>query len=186
MSSYRPSSAPACWGLKFQDGEKECKQCSYNDSCRPAMMNRMTQSLPVIQNFAPPAAPAFRPPAQPVQVIPLPARPLFAPPTVGTGMAPPPPPPPKPVTQAPPAPPQAGTYYQNTTGYSLPNQKEPNPFAAWFRPGAQAPAYHFIQYPGERTSTRLVKNAILRALEAIFAELMQFFRHWTWPPAVAR
>jgi len=51
-----------------------------------------------------------------------------------------------------------------------------------YRPGAPGPAFYFNQYPEESTAARLTKNVMLRGLEAVFNELMLFFRHWTWPP----
>jgi hypothetical protein len=50
------------------------------------------------------------------------------------------------------------------------------------RPGVMGSPYYLTQYPGETVSQRIVKNALLRALEAIFTELANFFRNWTMPP----
>lgn len=176
MSHIKPPSAPSCWGAKYQDGERECMQCRFNDSCQPAMVARLTpMSLPVIRNYTPPPPPHM----QPTQaIVPLPKQPYYAPPVSQL-----------PVHRSPSAPQtttqtvqQATHYYQQATGYSLPNHQNPNPMAPMHRPGAPAPSYYFTQYPGESVGSRVVKNTVLRAMEAVFYELMQFFRHWTWPP----
>lgn len=70
----------------------------------------------------------------------------------------------------------------NNNSYYLQDPVKPHPGAPMHRPGAQSPSYYFTQYPGESIGERLTKNIVLRGLEAIFHELMQFFRHWTWPP----
>lgn len=197
MSLIKPSQAPACWGQKYQDGEPECRQCDFIDTCRPAMINRVVSSSPppqpqqqplaVIRSYAPQSQPLAPPPtlrSPSAQVVPLPSKPFYMPPATAL------PTPTQSVPIKPAAPaqvqaPQQSTFFQSNTGFSLPNPKQPNPMAQWHRPGAQSPGYFFTQYPGEAVGTRLAKNAVLRALEAIFAELMQFFRHWTWPPAQA-
>lgn len=180
MEHTRPSYAPNCWGKKYQDGEEECTQCRFQDTCRQEMLYQITKpSQPVIRNYAPPAPPPLSLPPPSATIIPLPAKPYFAPPASSIPV-------PR-TTSAPTVPPSVPqpqtTYYQQSTGYSLPNSTAaPNPLTPWHRPGAPTPSYYFTQYPGEGTGTRLVKNIILRALEAICAELMQYFRHWTWPP----
>jgi len=73
-------------------------------------------------------------------------------------------------------------YQYHNTGYSIPDPYNPNPTVPMHRPGAAGPAYYFTQYPDETIAARLTKNMMLRGLEAIFGELMYFFRHWTWPP----
>ena len=178
MDHVKPPGAPLCWGSKYQDGDEECRQCRHQDSCRQEMLYQISRQP--VRNYAPQAVPRLTlpppPPSPTSTVVPLPPKPYFAPPAssvplprTGTTQAPVPPPPPQ------------QTYYQQSTGYSLPNPTV-NPMGSWHRPGAPSPPYYFTQYPGENTGTRLAKNALLRALEAIFAELMQFFRHWTWPP----
>jgi hypothetical protein len=194
MSQYKPPSSPPCWGLKYQDGEKECEQCKYNDTCRPAMFSRLSNpsdqrtSLPVIRTYSPPPVPSTPPhfqvqPSMQQAIVPLPAKPYYPPPVNSI---------PLPRVQAPVAAPsqsqtaqtvsQATQYYQQSTGWSLPSNANPNPMAPMHRPGAPSPAYYFTQYPTESVASRVGKNLLLRAAEAIFAELMQFFRHWTWPP----
>lgn len=201
MPIFKPAAAPGCWGSKYQDGERECEQCRYNDSCRSAMLERVVNptsevrsnvSLPMVRtNYPPPQAPAppryiypqtpTPPPPPPMTVanpvIPLPSRPYIAPPVSQL---------PKVTTPAPPSyQPQQQvpqSYYHSTTGYSIPDHRNANPLVPMHRPGAAAPAYYFTQYPGESVSIRVIKNLVLRGLEAIFHELLQFFRHWTWPP----
>ncbi len=190
----RPNAAPGCWGSKYQDGDVECAQCKYKDSCREEVLNRVVNpnrtSLPVLRNYTPSvAAPPPPPPPQMTSyastqtaMVPLPSKPYYPPPV---SSLPNPRPTPALPTSAPPATtPQVGQaqYYQQSTGWSLPSTTNPNPMAPMFRPGAPAPAYYFTQYPGESVATRIGKNAVLRMAEALFGELMQFFRHWTWPP----
>lgn len=187
MSIMRPPASPPCWGVKFQDGEKECEQCRYNDTCRLAVLARVaapsahpSTSLTVLRNYAPPSPPPapvnyrMNPPAQ--TVAPLPANPYYVTQNAPLPRSPSAPVAPQ-VTQ-----PQQPQYYQQSTGYSLPNPQAPNPMQAMHRPGAPSPAYYFTQYPGESVAQRVGKNLFLRAAEAVFGELMQFFRHWTWPP----
>jgi hypothetical protein len=180
MDHNRPSGSPPCWGRKYQDGAEECMQCYYNEGCRQEMLYQVARpNQPAVRNYAPPIQPPrLALPTPSATVVPLPPKPYFAPPVssipVPTRTIP--------VPTVPTPPTTSQTYYQQSTGHSLPNPGVNNPMAHWQRPGAPAQPYYFIQYPGESTGTRLVKNAVLRALEAIFAELMQFFRHWTWPP----
>ncbi len=183
----RPANALNCWSVKFQDGDRECEQCKDNDSCRAAVLDRVVNSpqrttLPVLRNYAPPYSPPPTPPTQ-AAMVPMPSKPYFPPPVSSLPV-------PNKTVPMPSAPasttPQVSTqqhqYYQQSTGWSLPSNTNPNPMAPMFRPGAPSPAYYFTQYPGESVARRIGKNILLRAAEAIFGELMQFFRHWTWPP----
>lgn len=185
MYAPKPASAPSCWSLKYQDGDRECDQCRYNDSCRAALLERTIssppRSLPVVPARSytppyPPPAPVFTTQA----IVPLPTKPYIPPPPAPVAVVKPPQVTAAQVTQ------QANQYYQQSTGYSLHNQQNPNPFVPLHRPGAPAPAYYITQYPGESVGSRIAKNAVLRAMEAIMYELMQFFRHWTWPPSGRR
>lgn len=137
---------------------------------------------------APPSsypAPNYRTPsAPPPPPIPsLPASSFFQPPPVA------------PQAQVPVAQPSFQQWQQyrqqqeqpQTTQYpyhaAIPDPKQPNPFAAWHRPGVvNSPSYYFSQYPGESVGGRIFKNMVLRGLAAVFQELTQFFTHWTWPP----
>lgn len=179
MNYLRPSGSPPCWGQKYQEGEAECMQCDHRNSCQQEMIRMTTSnvSLPVIRNYSPPITPQR---TTPTTVVPLPSRPYYAPPAPTIPLPKPPTQSTFSTTQLSNTAPQA-SYYQSSTGHAIPNTTTPSPFAHWQRPGAPTPSYYFTQYPEENVSTRLIKNALLRALEAIFAELMQFFRHWTWP-----
>lgn len=189
MAQFKPPAAPGCWGLKYQDGEKECEQCRYNESCRPAMLERCTSdgrmTLPVIRTYNPPPVPSpptiyQQRPVNQTAIVPMPAKPYYPPPPVSVpARQASVPMPPQPVAQ-PQAPQQQ--YYQTTTGYSLPSYANPNPMTPMHRPGASAPAYYFTHYQGESVALRVIKNLLLRAFEAIFGELWQFFKHFTWPP----
>lgn len=192
----RPSNALPCWGAKYQDGDKECGQCRDKESCRPAMLDRILNpseqrtNLPVLRHYSPSATPPPPPPPPPtfqtstsMAMVPLPSKPYYPPPVnslpvpARTVALPNPQPSPPQVQQT-----QAPQYYQQSTGWSLPSHSNPNPLAPMYRPGAPQPAYYFTQYPGESVATRVGKNMVLRMMEAVFGELMQFFRHWTWPP----
>jgi hypothetical protein len=190
MTIARPSGMPVsldnCWGKKYQDGDRECEQCRFNDTCRPKMFEYLA-SVPVR--------------SPPPQSLPI----YGANRTTGTVPMPPPKPstpppmtyPPAPVhvrnyspsVTPPPSPPQQAPVHnypysnqQGYQGYAIPDPDRPNPYAPMFRPGAQGPAYYFNQYEGEGTGTRLMKNVFLRALEAMFAEAARFFGNWTMPP----
>lgn len=186
--NMKPPGSPPCWGRTYQDGDAECRQCRYNSDCKMEMMeavNKPGASLPIIgtRPYAPPPAPSLALPAPALPIVPLPAKPFYVPTAQSLPVPGKIPAPPTPVVthQAPTAVPAAT--YQNPAGYSIPNPTAaPNPMSSWFRPGAPGPAYHFTQYPAESVGTRLAKNVLLRAMEALFGELMQFFRHWTWPP----
>ncbi len=176
MEHTKPLYAPNCWGKKYQDGEEECNQCRFQDTCRPEMMYQLTKTnQPMLR-------PSYVPlPSQPIppQLPSTPPRPYFTPPT----STPPVSPAPRTFqTQTTPQPTQI-PYYQQSTGFSIPNPTAQNPLTPWHRPGAPSPPYYFTQYPGEGTGSRLIKNVILRLLEALCAELLQYFRHWTWPPS---
>lgn len=177
MEHMKPLGSPPCWSKKYQDGEEECTQCRFQDSCKQEMLYQITRPGPsVVRNYPPP--PRLNPSPTTSTMIPLPPKPYFAPPVssipVPIRTLPP-------VTAPPIQQPTQTSYYQQTTGFSLPSIAAQNPLASWHRPGAPSPPYYFTQYPGENTGLRLLKNIILRALEAICAELMQYFRHWTWP-----
>lgn len=205
MTTARPPEMPSrldrCWGKLIQDGDRECEQCRWNDSCRSRFME-VAVATPV------------RPPPQPLPVYntaPLPITPMPA--AMPTGVVPMPPPrvvtapppvyrPYQPPTQAtaqvrypttPSVPQPVSTpqsyqhhpqypYQHSQQGYSIPDPNRPNPMDPMFRPGAQGPTYYFNQYPEESTANRLMKNMFLRAMEALFSELSSFFRHWTMPP----
>lgn len=195
MSAIKPSSAPLCWGQKYQDGDKECDQCMYADTCKSAMFLKLSgssnsrPSLPVLSSAAYPAPP--KPPVQPPAPFnqPLyhniPARTYSSSsqvpiaktysssstPTYQTSQ------PSQPTYQT-----NNNTPQYSNSNYSIPDpSKPPHPMNYMHRPGASGPGYFPVQYPNESIGERLTKNLLLRGLEAIFNELAQFFRHWTWP-----
>lgn len=169
-SSRPPGCTLACWSWKYQDGDPECGQCPYRDSCRTAVLWRSSQ----------------QPTVAPQSIVPLPSRPFIphqpVAPTVYQPQN----------VYRPPAPVAAPTQtqvvqYQQPVQSAVPySDAVPHPLSPWQRPGAPSPAYYFNQYPGESTPTRLGKNMVLRAAEGMFGELMYFFRHWTWPPSAGK
>lgn len=172
MNYVKPPTAPSCWSTKYQDGDPECFQCLHKDSCRSALLDRVAS-----QPVKPPTPSIITIPPRPFLPIQPPqttAPTVFRPPTTSITQPPP-------IVQYQPPLQQQYQPYQQHQPY-LPDPSNPNPMAPMFRPGAQGPAYYFAQYPGESTTTRLGKNMALRAGEAVFGELMFFFRHWTWPP----
>lgn len=188
MNHIKPSGAPGCWGKKFQDGAEECMQCYYQSDCKNEMLYNLTRTPPPARSYAPPTTSQLA--ISSSSTIPMQPRP--APTTWTTPPIPqfpsaiqttkPPSVPVAPIVPTPTTQPQPVTYFQQSTGYSLPNPAAtPNPLAHWQRPGVPAQPYYFLQHPEESVTVRLAKNVILRALEAIFHELMQFFKHWTWP-----
>lgn len=184
MSISKPAGSPVCWGLKFQDGDRECDQCRWNDTCRSKMMEVMTSAPPPRAPVM--SLPMFGAPRGPTGTVPMPPP---RPATLSPFSAPPPPPAAPMVAQVryppvPQPPPQQQYAQQQYTqqSYAIPDPYNPNPMAPMYRPGAQGPAYYFNQYPEEGVAARLTKNIFLRGLEAVFTELMFFFRHWTWPP----
>lgn len=189
--SDRPSGSPECWGKKYQDGERVCENCSFNYSCRPRMLERLSNigrpalppprtSTPVVSTAPLPTASSYQQ-KQPQQMVPMPSRPFQAPQATSV------PAPVHVVNRTPSAAPattqtqQPYYYNQTASGYQLHNPTNPNPLSPMHRPGAQGPAYYLNQYPGENVGLRVLKNVILRALEVVFFELAQFFRHWSWP-----
>lgn len=187
MTISKPAASPACWGLKYQDGDQECEQCPYNETCRSRVLE-IAAATPA-RSSTPSLTTPYKAPVSrtPTGVVPMPPRPAapssYAPPasqfTAQLRYSP------VPTPSSPPASPQQTqpSYSQySAQGYSVPDPNRPNPASAMHRPGAQGPAYYFNQYPGEGVGVRLTKNMFLRGLEAIFEELKNFFRHWTWPP----
>ncbi len=173
----RPPGAPGCWGKQYADNDRECDQCSFRSSCSQAVLQNNIAAP--TRTFLPTySGPAPSPPTRPI--IP---QSIFRTPTVpqtpSYRPALPAPPPPAPVIQYQPQSPQQ---YQPQLQASIPDPLNPNPYVPMMRPGAPGPAYYFCQYPGESFSTRLAKNMVLRASEAMLGEGMNFFRHWTWPP----
>ena len=189
--NQKPSAAPNCWGSKYQDGDPECRQCRYSDTCKMAMLTKLTTpapinttSLPVIKQL-PSIIPTLPVPPVPQMssmasraLVPLPAHPYLAPSPVPNQIV-------KTTTPSPSLTPTTAptVSYYSSGAYSIPDPLNPNPVAPMQRPGVSAPVHYFTQYPGEDVGTRIGKNIVLRALEAVFYELMSFFRHWTWPPS---
>jgi hypothetical protein len=172
----RPPGAPGCWGAQYSDGDLECDQCSFRSSCAQHVLSR---------SIAAPARsylPTYPGPPSPVPNRPIIPQPVFKPPVAVQHPIPianfrpaPAAPPPAPVIQY-------QQYQQPAPTASIPDPFNPNPMVPMMRPGAPGPAYYFCQYPGESIGTRLAKNMVLRAGEAMLGEGMNFARHWTWPP----
>lgn len=183
----RPTGAPGCWGTQYTDGDQECMQCSFKESCRPVAFQRFTAPPP------PPPPALSLPVVSSSQIVPMPPRATYpAPPAPAVPYPYQAPPQPQPVLRPPyPVPqPQTVQQYQpqpqvvqyQPAPFSFPDPNNPSPAVPMTRPGAQGAPYYFCQYPGESVPRRLTKNMVLRGAEAMTGELAHFFRHWTWPP----
>lgn len=169
--------APAeklCWGKQYDDSDDECQNCELNKSCKPETINNASRrsapiqpqqySLPVIpqQNYAS----RFKSPTVPQVPIPPPLMPPQVPQQQASAYP----------TRSvfPSMAPQTSVGYQShaPAGWNTPIAYLP-------RPNPANPAWW--QYQGETTGTRLGKNMLLSALQAIFSELLRFFSNWTWP-----
>lgn len=169
-----PAGAPICWGKQFDEDDDECKNCNYNISCRPATINNIsfkrsqTPQLPSPSYHLPmipqqPYAPRFGAPPGPM--LPQPSG--------------------YPRMGAPPAPPTAQTAPQAQMGFQPHAQIGWNtPIAYLPKPNPANPAWW--QYQGESTASRLGKNMLLSALQALFSELLRFLTNWTWPTVPVR
>jgi hypothetical protein len=170
----QPSEAPNCWGKQFDDEDDECKNCQYNVSCKPATINNAARrNIPVPSSYQ----------------LPVLQQPM-SPPRFGS------PPIPQPMTMTQPALPNS--YYprapstpsmpvahpvQGPVGYQPHAPPGWNvPIAYLPRPNPANPAWW--QYQNETTGSRLGKNILLTALQAIFSELLRFFANWTWPATI--
>lgn len=187
--SSPPYGAPSCWGSKYQDGDDECGQCKFNDTCRREVLRQVSTTplrptattVPFPSSPPVPMSTMFRPvvPPPPPAAPPLntgfrPTTPVYAPYPSASQYPPPQ------TFQHPQNPqPQPQPVYHHP---HLPHQT-PDPAAPWVRPGSAMPPYYFTQYPQETAAVRLGKNMILRAIAAIFAELLGFASQWTWPPS---
>src|SRR5512139_117416 len=87
----RPAAAPGCWGSKYQDGDIECSQCRYKDSCREEVLARTVSphrtTLSVMRNYTPNVSVPPPPPPPTVNfastqsaMVPLPSKPYYPPP----------------------------------------------------------------------------------------------------------
>lgn len=183
-----PLGAPSCWGQDYKDGDIECGQCRFNDTCQKEVLRgSMNSSYPPMPSM-PGSVPFPKTPPMPVPP-PTPYRPPQPPYQV----------PVHPVTQYQqsrpvPIPIQTSYPVQSQQPYYQPPMvppsqyapqlplEIPDPMVPWSRPGAMAPPYYFTQYPGETHGQRLVKNLILRGFAAIMFELFSHLTQWTWPP----
>lgn len=163
-----PAGAPICWGKQFGDEDDECRRCNFNISCRPATINNLAAKRNILPQASSYSLPVLQQPQQYATArfgsqLPMPTlpQPTSYPRTVL------PQPPQQPTHQAP-----VGYQPHAPGGWNTPIAYLP-------RPSPSNPTWW--QYQGETTSSRLGKNILLTALQAIFAELLRFFSNWTWP-----
>ncbi len=174
-----PAGAPICWGRQYEDGNDECNNCKFSDSCRPAAINRSSMRRNGVQQQSLP---------QPRISLPvLPQQSYMPTPQFGVPQIPTLPQPsnyPRTVLPHSPIPQMAQQGHpQSPVGF------QPHAPASWNTPIAYLPKPNpanpsWWQYSGETTSSRLGKNIVISALQAIFAELLRFFTNWTWPTSL--
>lgn len=169
-----PAGAPACWGKQFDADDDECANgCNYNTSCRPATINNAS-NVSVRRT-----GPMFPQPPQPPSQFQLPViqQQQYIAPRFGSPIQ----------AQQPssfPRPPAPTMFAQNQQ--QVPVAAQPHAPPGWNSPIAYLPRPNpanptWWQYQNETTRSRLGKNIVLSALQAIFAELLRFFANWTWP-----
>jgi hypothetical protein len=191
-----PPGAPNCWGQKYQDGDIECGQCRFNDTCKKEVLRGAMNAPPY-----PARTPAPYPPP-PQSVVPFPrpitgAQPVSSNFSTPYAMSAPPPMAVHPATQyrpAQPVPVSLPTPFQQQPQFPIPGQQNqqyhpaqlpleiPDPRVPWVRPGSSAPPHYFTQYPQESMGQRLGKNILMAIGAAIAGQLVALFTQWTWPP----
>ena len=119
----KPSGSPPCWGKKYQDGDDECRQCKWNNTCRNETL-MMLSNIPPRQPAPVTSLPVYgSPPPSPTTVtVPLPTRP--------TTTSPPPYMPPQPqsvaqVRYTPSAQPPAQPVHVHQPTYTQPTYQAP-------------------------------------------------------------
>lgn len=168
---------PPCWGKLYSEGDKDCKVCGFQSSCRSEIV-RLNVNKPVgfaaasVQQPAPspapyyaaysgqqyaPLSPYVAPPPAPAQLAPAPM--YRAQPVVTQVVAP------RPPAQVQQAPQQQQSIYPAPTNYGY----------GWL----QDPLYNTIQavpppmrpqFPGESFIERVGKNMLLSMVESFFAQ----------------
>jgi len=158
-----PHDAPRCWGRSFQPNDRECNSCSYQYSCKEAFSS--TNGIPMVPT-AMPGVPTIP------QVPQFPSNPYTMPSNV-------PAPPVQWRTVQPAQPTSQVPQYQHQQAAAYPG------IPPYFYPAYASGPYDYMavigQQPGEGTGERIVKNVILRALEAMLTEALRFLHFFSWP-----
>ena len=145
---------PRCWGLSFDETNRECRGCQVQGTCRDEVFKKhAAQQRPYY------GAPSYALPQAP---IPLPYQPPVA----------------APAPRAVPVPYQAAPGQQSVIpayGYgSTWDPITPQLYAA--------PPVHRVQLPGESFMERMFKNVALGMLEAFAINLVLGVRQAVWAP----
>ena len=190
METYKfgtPSTAiqrPPCWGRSFEEGNRECRSCSVQGSCKDEIV-RQNVNRPMYQ---PTAQPYYQPTQyqQPVpyqQPAPVPV-PQYQPPMAISSLR-------RAVTSIP------VQSYPATTPQQVPQvpqvPQQPQTQVPYGYGWIQDPMHYYVhttppplrpQMNGESFSQRMVKNIGLAMLESMFASLFLAVRQMVWEPVV--
>lgn len=166
---------PPCWGRSYEDGNRECRSCPVQGSCRDEIV-RMNVNRPMYnpnpyQPYLPPSP--FTQQQQHVQA-PVPV-PTYQPPSGISGI--------RRIA------PMTGAPTQQPVQMPMPAvQPTSVPYGyGWM----QDPMHYYVhtmppplrtQMPGESFSQRMVKNIGLAMLESIFASMFLAVRQMVWEP----
>lgn len=174
---------PPCWGKSFEDGNRECRGCGFQGSCRDevirASMNRtvypqVPQYQPYFQQQAPQVQYPQIPVAPPVQV------PQYQPPQQSVLFSR--------LSRA--APQQQPQMMPQMMMPQIQNQQTSIPYGYGWVPD---PMHHYVhttppvfraQMPGESFGERMVKNIGLSMLESLFATMFLSVRQMVWGPEI--
>lgn len=156
-----PHDAPRCWGRSYTTTDRECGSCSYQYSCKEAFS--CSNGIPTV--------PAMMPGVPTIPQVPQYHQPYTVPVNV-------------------PAPPvQWRTVQPNQQVPQQPQYQQPAAaypgIPPYFYPAYASGPYDYMaiigQQPGEGTGERIIKNVILRALEAMLTEALRFLHFFSWP-----
>lgn len=172
----RATDRPGCWGSKYDNDARECRECEWQQSCRSEIVRLSVSRQGSTPTRAPPQPTTYANQMQPVQY----AQPTF--------MTPPPPPQAQAATPvyrfnvAQPQQPQAPQQPQQQHAYRPPSPAggpaTTPAYVGWYG-AVQDPAFGTIhavpppfrpQFSGESFGERVVKNMFLAATESILKE----------------
>jgi hypothetical protein len=207
FSSHLNQERPRCWGKEYATDNRECRACSFNNSCRdqiirsninrPSLYQQAQHTVPtnntiphVPYRTAYPAQTYATP--QPVPTVPVQPAPTFTPPTIPLQqptyqhVQPPPryqPPQPQPQQAQPAQPQQQQAQQPQPTQNSYPYGWLQDPLY-WQISATPSPVRP--QLPGETYFQRVSKNMVLALAEAFFAQGLLAMRQLVLPPKTGR
>lgn len=190
MEEYRfgaNQAAPRCWGKNYTEGDRECRGCGFQESCKSEIIRNGVNRQPMYQTAVPqqfqqypqqPAphvqVPSYQPPAR------VPSRFFVGGPQTNQYAPPQPVYQPQQAYQQPQYPPQ----YQQQQ-YAPPQNQQYG--YGW----VNDPMHHYVhsippphrpQMPGESFGERMVKNIGLSMMESLFANMFLSIRQMMWTP----